>query len=77
MESSLSLTPDERDETVFYCRACHSLHVLVDEGLADGDWDGSYCGKCGSADIGECTLGEWLSVEAERMARAEEREWKR
>ena len=64
-------------EPVFYCRSCHSLKIMVDPALADGEWDGSYCAECHSCDIGQCDIEEWL-VEDERIRKQkEEREWKR
>lgn len=65
------------DELVYYCRSCHSLLVLVDETLADEHWDGSYCGKCHSADIGVCTIWEWLHEEERRKKVQESVQWKK
>jgi len=64
-------------EQVYYCKSCHSLCVLVDDLLADDTWDGSYCGKCHSADIGVCTLDEWLAEEKRRADKRREIEWNR
>ena len=64
-------------ETVFFCQNCHSLHILVDETMADKDWDGSYCGKCFSTNIGECTMAEWLAEEERRKQAKREREWRK
>jgi len=68
---------DELRQPVYYCRNCHSLFIIIDEMLASDDWDGSYCGKCSSADIGVCTLGEWLEEEERRRKKREEIEWNR
>lgn len=75
MRSSRDLTVEEYCEPVHYCKSCHSLYVLVDEGLATADWDGSYCGKCYSANIGVCQFGDWLAEEERREAKRREIEW--
>lgn len=75
MKNSAQLTPDEYNEAVYYCKNCHSLHVLVDETMADEDWDGSYCGRCFSSNIGLCRFGEWLEEEERRERRRKEIEW--
>lgn len=77
MRTSSDLTPEEYDETVFYCLSCHSLHVLVDDTLVGPDWDGTYCGKCYSTHIGTCRFGEWLEEEERRAAKRRELEWNR
>lgn len=77
MGSSSSLTPEEYREPVSYCRDCHSLRVIVNESLANDEWDGTYCGACGSANIGECGFGEWLAAEEAADERARAREWSR
>ena len=69
--------PELDDELVFYCRSCHSLCVVVDESLASDAWDGSYCGKCHSTDIGQCTIDEWVAEEERRERRRKEIEWNR
>lgn len=69
--------PEYDDEPVFYCRSCHSLHILTDELLADSMWDGSYCGDCNSTDIGECTIQEWVEEEERRRKLREKIEWNR
>lgn len=76
MESSRDLTLSEYAEPVYYCRDCHSLHIL-DAGTANEDWDGCYCGKCGSTDIGQCAFGEWLEAEEEKKRREVGLEWSR
>ncbi len=65
------------EEAVYYCRDCHSLCIVVDETLASDMWDGSYCGKCHSTNIGECSIEEWLEVERRREQRRKEIEWNR
>ena len=65
------------DELVFYCRSCHSLCIVVDETLASDMWDGSYCGKCHSTDIGQCTMDEWVAEEQRREKRRKEIEWQK
>ena len=74
-KSSIQLTREEYDVPVYYCKSCHSLHVLVDESMADQDWDGSYCGKCYSSNIGVCKMGEWLEEEERREKKRKELEW--
>lgn len=51
------------DEPVYYCAFCHSLHIGVDEDGVCDDWDGSYCLKCGSTDIRQESIFEWLEEE--------------
>lgn len=75
MKSSLELSVEEYGEKVYYCKRCHSLCILVDESLAGPDWDGAYCGKCRSTDIGECMFGDWLAEEEKRQRRREQIEW--
>lgn len=67
--------PELDDDLVFYCKSCHSLCVLVDEDLADEYWDGSYCGKCNSTDIGTCSMDEWLKEEERREEQRRKIEW--
>ena len=74
-KSSKDLTAEEYNEPVYYCLSCHSLYILVDDTLVSDDWDGSYCGKCNSANIGVCTMGEWLAEEERRKAKRREIEW--
>lgn len=57
------MKPVYDEEPVFYCKECHSLMIITDENLASGYWDGTYCGKCGSTQIGCCTIEEWMKVE--------------
>lgn len=58
--------PSEDD--VWYCRCCHSLYVKWEPGLANGSWDGSWCARCGSTDIGLVPFSEWQAEEAARDA---------
>lgn len=74
---SNDLSLEERNEPVYFCRSCHSLFVIVDETLCGDGWDGSYCGKCHSANIGVCTMGEWLDEEERRRRKRKEIEWKK
>ena len=74
-KSSAELSPEEYNEEVFFCQNCHSLAVIVDEVLADKDWDGTFCGKCFSTNIGRCKFGEWLEEEERREAKKREIEW--
>lgn len=78
MQSSKELSQEEYNETVYYCRSCHSLYIISgDEESEQEGWDGSYCGKCGSTDIGECAFGVWLAVEERLEQKRREREWNR
>ena len=72
---SKELSFEERNEPVWYCRSCHSLCIVVDDTLAGEDWDGAYCGKCHSTDIGVCTMEEWLYEEERRKRKRRELEW--
>lgn len=75
MPSSSDLTIGEYNEEVCYCKHCHSLCIITDEDLANDDWDGSYCGKCNSTDIGVCKFGDWLRVQEEIDDRKRKAEW--
>ena len=75
MKTSADLTLEEYNETVFYCADCHSLCVMVNEALADEDWDGSYCGVCGSLNIKEERFGDWLREDERRKRKRREIEW--
>ena len=75
MRSSRDLSDEEYNEPVYYCRSCHSLCVMIDEHLADEDWDGCYCGKCHSTDIAVCSIGDWLKEEERRARKRKEIEW--
>lgn len=68
-------TRELQDDEVYYCKSCHSLMVMIDDTLANESWDGSYCGKCHSADIGICTVSEWLLEEERRKKQREKIEW--
>ena len=63
------------DEPVYYCRSCHSLLIKFDETLANDDWDGSYCAKCHSCDIGTCSIEEWVAEEERRKEKRRQIEW--
>lgn len=71
------MTPEESDNLVYYCRSCHSLCIMVDESMADEGWDGDYCGRCLSTDIGICDIHDWLAEEERRKKKREEIEWSR
>lgn len=75
MLNNNELSAEEYNEKVYYCRSCHSLKVIMDETLAINGWDGSYCGKCQSTNIGECTIGEWLEEEQRRKEKRRQIEW--
>ena len=77
MQRSSGLSPAEYSEKVYYCRSCHSLHILVDDSMTNEDWDGAYCAKCGSVDVGECPFGKWLEEEERREERQRRKEWSR
>jgi len=74
-KTSRDLSPDEYGEPVYYCKTCHSLAVLVDDESTDEDWDGSYCGNCGSTDIDVCKIGDWMKEEERRERKRKEIEW--
>ena len=76
-KSSQTLSEEEYNEPWYYCEACHSAFVKVDETLADEDWDGSFCGKCFSPHIVVCKFGEWLEEEERREEKRIQREWNR
>ena len=63
------------DEPVFYCRSCHSLHIVTDDSLADEFWDGTYCKECCSTDIGQCSMEEWEEEEKRREDMREQIAW--
>ena len=44
---------------VTYCRRCHSLRIIAGNGYPD------YCEDCGSTDLGDELIGEWLAEEEE------------
>lgn len=56
-------TVEEYAEPVYYCKQCHSLAILTYPGMSDDSWDGGFCSKCGSTDIGEEPIGTWLEEE--------------
>ena len=63
------------EEPVYYCKSCHSLHILRDETLANPFWDGSYCADCLSTDITSCYIDEWVAEEERREKLRREIEW--
>lgn len=75
MANNKSLSIEEYSEKVFYCKSCHSLAVFTDDLLANEHWDGSYCVKCRSTDIGECCFGEWLAEEERQEEFRKKIEW--
>lgn len=74
-DTTIKATEGEMEEKVYYCRSCHSLHIIYDESLVDEGWDGSYCAKCGSTDIGVTTIGDWLAEEQRRKDKRRQIEW--
>ena len=77
MRNSSQLTPEEYNEPVYYCKSCHSLCIVVDGSMADADWDGSYCGKCYSANVGVCAFGKWLEEEEDMAEKRRAIEWRK
>jgi len=75
MPNNQDPSQEELNEKVYYCQSCHSLKILVDDTWASDSWDGSYCGKCHSTNIGVCTIGEWLEEEKRREDKRREIEW--
>ena len=67
----------EDNDLVYYCKSCHSLCIITDSSLESEDWDGSYCGKCMSTDVGLCTMDEWLAEEDRRRKIALDIEWRK
>lgn len=61
-------TTEYDEEPVEYCADCHSLCIKSYDGVSDG-WDGAYCGKCGSTDIRQCSIQEWLAEEDRRRVK--------
>lgn len=61
VDSDMYLTHPSQyeDEPVFYCKHCHSLRIMVGDGFGD------YCDDCGSTDIGQCHINEWLAIKEE------------
>lgn len=51
---------DYNDIPVTYCKRCHSLNIQVGEGFPD------YCIDCGSTDLGDEHIEEWLNEENEK-----------
>lgn len=53
---------DYNEEPVFYCKNCMSLgikSVAIDSGL-------DYCNECGSTDIGQMDIEEWVRLYKEK-----------
>ena len=71
------LSLELEDGFVYYCKRCHSLMIIQDELLVSEEWDGSYCGKCHSTDIGICHIDEWLEEEERMRKKREASEWNR
>lgn len=42
---------------VVYCKRCHSLEIIAGDNFPD------YCNRCGSTDLGDCLIDEWLKDE--------------
>lgn len=51
------LISEYNKEPVFYCRRCHSLRIMR---IKNTDMD--YCDCCGSVDIAETTIEEWVKI---------------
>lgn len=77
MKTSKDLTLEEFNEKVCYCKSCHSLHILKEPSLAEGDWDGTFCASCGSSNIGICEFGIWLERQELIEQKKREEEWKK
>lgn len=45
------------DIPVVYCKRCHSLKIIAGDNFPD------YCQNCGSTDLGNETIQEWLEQE--------------
>lgn len=45
------------DIPVVYCKRCHSLRIIAGEGFPD------YCEDCGSTDLGDESIEQWLEEE--------------
>lgn len=45
------------DIPIVYCKRCHSLRIMA------GDTFSDYCDNCGSTDLGNATIYEWLEDE--------------
>lgn len=76
-KTSADLSPEEYNEPVYYCLSCHSLCIMDNPAMACDGWDGSYCGKCNSTDIGVCSIGDWMKEEERRERKRKELEWRR
>ena len=51
---------DYNDEPVVYCKRCHSLRIIAGNGFPD------YCEDCGSTDLGDEHIEQWLKEENEK-----------
>lgn len=49
---------DYNAEPVLYCKHCLSLKIRNIPKVENSD----YCDKCGSTDIGECSIEEWENM---------------
>lgn len=56
---------------VKFCKRCHSLMIMAGYGYPD------YCGKCGSTDLGEGLIDEWVEDEMYRSINNGRRKEKR
>lgn len=45
------------DIPVVYCKRCHSLRIIAGDGFPD------YCEDCGSTDLGDEHIEQWLEEE--------------
>jgi hypothetical protein len=50
---------DYNEEPVTYCKRCHSLNIITGDGFPD------YCDDCGSTDLEEESIYEWLAQKQE------------
>ena len=58
------MTKEEfNNEPVLYCKNCLSLRIMSDELIGD------YCPDCGSTDIEECHIEEWLELKRKEEER--------
>jgi len=51
---------DYNDIPVTYCRRCHSLNIIAGDGYPD------FCDDCGSTDLGDEHIEQWLEEEKEK-----------
>jgi len=57
---STMTTSEFNDIPVVYCKRCHSLEIIAGSGFPD------YCAVCGSTDLGDEHIEQWLKEEEER-----------